>query len=76
MAVTTESEARRFDIKSYIPILEWLPNYERKWLRPDLIAALTVWALLVIIFILILNFRLNQEREGDEAQTSYAQRRH
>jgi len=27
--------------------LEWLPNYNREWLRPDLIAALTVWALLV-----------------------------
>ena len=37
----------RTAIKSYIPILEWLPSYNRAWLRPDLIAALTVWALLV-----------------------------
>ncbi|UCG25201.1 MAG: sulfate permease [Chloroflexota bacterium] len=34
-------------IKSYIPILTWLPKYRRDWLRPDLIAALTLWALLV-----------------------------
>jgi len=34
-------------IKSYLPIVSWLPNYQRAWLRPDLIAALTLWALLV-----------------------------
>jgi len=34
-------------IKSYIPILGWLPTYDKKWLRPDLFAAFTVWALLV-----------------------------
>ena len=34
-------------IKSYLPILSWLPNYQRDWLRPDIIAALTLWALLV-----------------------------
>jgi high affinity sulfate transporter 1 len=34
-------------IISYIPILGWLPAYDKKWLRPDLIAAFTVWALLV-----------------------------
>ena len=34
-------------LKSYIPILDWLPKYRKQWLRPDLIAALTVWALLV-----------------------------
>jgi MFS superfamily sulfate permease-like transporter len=40
-------KTKGFDIKSYIPIVAWLPNYKRKWLRPDLLAALTVWALLV-----------------------------
>jgi SulP family sulfate permease len=47
MTVTAESESRRLNIKSYFPILEWLPNYRRQWLRFDLVAALTVWALLV-----------------------------
>lgn len=31
----------------HVPILSWLPNYERGWLRPDFIAGLTVVALLV-----------------------------
>jgi high affinity sulfate transporter 1 len=43
---TTESKATDL-LKSYIPILDWLPQYNKQWLRPDLIAALTVWALLV-----------------------------
>lgn len=34
-------------IKSFLPILKWLPNYDRSWLRWDLVAALTVWALFV-----------------------------
>jgi SulP family sulfate permease len=31
----------------YMPILAWLPKYERAWLRTDLIAGLTVVALLI-----------------------------
>ncbi|MBP1703130.1 MAG: sulfate permease, partial [Chloroflexi bacterium] len=31
----------------YLPILAWLPKYERVWLRTDLIAGLTVVALLI-----------------------------
>ncbi len=31
----------------WVPITAWLPSYERRWLRPDALAALTVWALLV-----------------------------
>ena len=31
----------------YLPIAEWLPNYQRSWLKPDLIAGLSVWALMV-----------------------------
>jgi len=34
-------------LRSAVPIVEWLPKYKKKWFRPDLIAALTVWALLV-----------------------------
>lgn len=40
-----QSEARRFS--AYIPILQWLPHYQRAWLAADLIAGVSVWALLV-----------------------------
>ncbi len=30
-----------------VPIARWLPAYDRSWLRPDIIAGVTVWALLV-----------------------------
>ncbi len=30
-----------------LPIRHWLPRYERRWLRPDAIAAAAVWAVLV-----------------------------
>jgi MFS superfamily sulfate permease-like transporter len=31
----------------YLPILSWLPNYQRSWLRSDLIAGVVVLTLLV-----------------------------
>src|SRR2546429_8866294 len=31
----------------YLPILSWLPLYQRSWLRFDLIAGATVWAVIV-----------------------------
>jgi high affinity sulfate transporter 1 len=31
----------------YVPILYWLPRYERTWLRADAIAGLTLWGLVV-----------------------------
>jgi high affinity sulfate transporter 1 len=34
-------------LRQYIPILEWLPKYQRRWLRPDAIAAVVVWAVLI-----------------------------
>jgi SulP family sulfate permease len=30
-----------------LPIRHWLPQYQRRWLRPDLVAAAAVWAVLV-----------------------------
>jgi len=30
-----------------LPVRDWLPRYERRWLRPDLVAAAAVWAVLV-----------------------------
>jgi len=34
-------------IRRFVPILQWLPNYDRQWLRFDVIAGATVWGLLV-----------------------------
>ena len=30
-----------------IPIFDWLPHYEKSWLTPDLLAGLSVWALVI-----------------------------
>lgn len=34
-------------LASWMPILHWLPTYQKSWFRFDLIAGLTVWALVV-----------------------------
>ena len=34
-------------MKGYLPILQWLPEYQRTWLRYDIVAGLAVWAVLV-----------------------------
>jgi high affinity sulfate transporter 1 len=34
-------------VRRYIPILSWLPGYDRSWLRFDVIAGLTLWGLVV-----------------------------
>jgi high affinity sulfate transporter 1 len=31
----------------YVPIVHWLPRYQRSWLRADTIAGLTLWGLVV-----------------------------
>src|SRR4029450_5476927 len=31
----------------YVPVVEWLPRYERRWLRGDVIAGIAVTALVV-----------------------------
>ena len=40
-------QRERRTLKSFLPIFDWLPNYNSEWLRPDIIAALTLWAVLV-----------------------------
>ena len=35
------------DVRRYVPILSWLPRYDRSWLRFDVIAGLTLWGLVV-----------------------------
>lgn len=37
----------RFSMGTFLPVLNWLRSYQRASLRPDVLAALTVWALLV-----------------------------
>jgi high affinity sulfate transporter 1 len=34
-------------VETYVPIARWLPAYPREWLRPDVIAAVTSWAVMV-----------------------------
>ena len=34
-------------IGRFLPIAAWLPRYERAWLRNDLLAGLSVWAIMV-----------------------------
>jgi high affinity sulfate transporter 1 len=34
-------------LKRYLPILDWLPRYERSWLRHDIVAGMAVWAVMV-----------------------------
>jgi MFS superfamily sulfate permease-like transporter len=46
--MTATSQSTRTEprgISRYIPILQWAPQYKRRWLRLDLIAGLTVGAL-------------------------------
>jgi hypothetical protein len=31
----------------YVPILHWLPHYNKAWLSGDIVAGLSVWALMV-----------------------------
>ena len=45
-AVAT-AESKTGSIKRFVPILVWLPQYQRSWLTKDVIAGLSVWALMV-----------------------------
>ncbi|MFN8132616.1 MAG: SulP family inorganic anion transporter [Solirubrobacteraceae bacterium] len=39
--------AGRRTLRHLVPVVSWLPAYDRRWLRPDVIAGLTLWGLLV-----------------------------
>lgn len=45
------TQIKKFDNQSmqsrFLPILSWLPGYDRGWLRGDIIAGLTLWGLVV-----------------------------
>jgi SulP family sulfate permease len=34
-------------LRRYVPILAWLPGYQKGWLRGDIIGALTAWAMVI-----------------------------
>jgi high affinity sulfate transporter 1 len=42
----SRSKSREF-LGSLLPILTWLPSYDRAWLRADVMAGLAVWAMMV-----------------------------
>ncbi len=42
-----ESSKTSRSLSNYIPILSWLPRYDRAWLVADIIAGLTLWGLVV-----------------------------
>ena len=35
-------------MRRFLPIVGWLPSYDRRWLAADAVAGLSVWALLVL----------------------------
>lgn len=41
------SEKKSGSITSFLPIVGWLPNYDKSWLTLDIIAGLTLWGLVV-----------------------------
>lgn len=47
--MTTQTRKLKFQPiqNRFLPILNWLPNYQRAWLRGDILAGLTVLALLI-----------------------------
>ena len=47
MSVRTIKSKNPSGLNRILPILNWLPGYERAWLRGDILAGLTVLALLI-----------------------------
>ena len=46
MPVTTDAPSEHA-ISRWVPMVGWLPQYQRSWLSSDLIAGFTIWGLLV-----------------------------
>jgi SulP family sulfate permease len=47
MPTATRAAENTTGIRRFIPILSWLPRYDRSWLAIDVIAGLTLWGLVV-----------------------------
>lgn len=43
MSASTPTAKPQNKLARYIPILTWLPHYDRAWLTVDVIAGLTLW---------------------------------
>ena len=46
-SIPKEKESNTGGIARFLPIVGWLPEYDRAWLKTDIIAGLSVWALMV-----------------------------
>jgi len=44
---TSDNNSLLHRLLGYFPILQWLPQYQFSWLRADIVAGLTVWAVMV-----------------------------
>ncbi len=44
---TNKTNSTTSFLHKHIPIFNWLPKYNKKWLGKDIIAGLSVWALMV-----------------------------
>ena len=47
MTTDTRAAENTTGIRRFIPILSWLPGYDRSWLAVDIVAGLTLWGLVV-----------------------------
>ena len=47
VAASTQTTRPQARFARFIPILSWLPHYDRAWLTVDVIAGLTLWGLVV-----------------------------
>jgi SulP family sulfate permease len=47
MPTATRAAEHTTGIRRFIPILSWLPQYDRSWLAVDVIAGLTLWGVVV-----------------------------
>ena len=46
-AATGSNQTKPSGLARFMPIVGWLPNYDRSWLKADIIAGLSVWGLMV-----------------------------
>ncbi|MBE2234288.1 MAG: SulP family inorganic anion transporter [Anaerolinea sp.] len=47
MTTAAQTDEKATGIGRFIPVLSWLPRYDRSWLTVDIIAGLTLWGLVV-----------------------------
>ena len=47
MSVVSKREKGPTGLSRFVPILSWLPQYQRSWLPNDAVAGFTIWGLLI-----------------------------